>query len=88
MNVGPGALRLGCFGGLCAYAPTALVGYTGIRDSVPAGSGLLSFHDMREAVAAIEPMNSDCCHRRAARALAVEWFAADTVLPAYSGFRA
>lgn len=62
----------------------ALVGDTGIRDSVPTGSGLLTFNDVREAVAGIEAINSDYDgHRRAARGLAEEWFASDKVLPTF-----
>jgi hypothetical protein len=61
-----------------------LVGDTGIADCLPTGSGLLTFRDPAEALAGIDAINSDYVgHRRAARALAEEWFAADKVLPAF-----
>jgi hypothetical protein len=54
---------------------------TGFSKYVPAGSGLLAFETMDEAVAALDEVNRDYAHHcRAARRIAQEYFAADRVL--------
>jgi len=61
-----------------------LVGDTGIGECLTTGRGLLTFSDPAQALAGIDEINSDYSgHRRAARALAEESFAADKVLPAF-----
>lgn len=62
----------------------ALVGDTGIGELIPTGEGFLTFRSPVEAVTGIQAINADYDrHRRAARALAEEWFAADKVLPQF-----
>jgi hypothetical protein len=54
---------------------------TGFSAVLPTGEGLLAFSDADEAVAAIEEVESDYeRHSRAARAIAEEYFRAETVL--------
>ena len=58
-----------------------LVQDTGIDDWLPAGKGLISFNDLSEALEGIEKINNDYeRHRLAARNIAEEYFAADSVL--------
>lgn len=58
-----------------------LVQDTGLTSWLPVGQGLLTFTDVREALAGIEDINADySLHRRAARRLAEEYFAAPAVL--------
>lgn len=53
---------------------------TAFGNVIPTGEGLFAFTTMDEALAAIEAINSDYArHCRAARDLAVEYFAAETV---------
>lgn len=55
---------------------------TGFSRFLPSGSGLFAFSNPTEVLAAIDEMNSDYpYHCRAARKLAEEHFASDTVLP-------
>ncbi|HEY5346267.1 MAG TPA: glycosyltransferase family 1 protein [Verrucomicrobiae bacterium] len=57
---------------------------TGLADWLPIGEGLLTFHDLESARAAVEKINSDYeRHRRAARALAEKHFATSRVLPEF-----
>ena len=59
-----------------------LVEDTGLTDWLPVGSGVITFRDPAEAVRGVEAINADYeRHRRAARELAEEIFAADRVLP-------
>jgi hypothetical protein len=59
-----------------------LVQDTGLGDWLPTGEGLLTFRDVPEALSGIKTINADYeQHRRAARLLAEEYFAADRVLP-------
>jgi hypothetical protein len=54
---------------------------TGFGRSVPTGVGLLAFHTVEEAAAALAQINGDYArHCRAARAIAEEYFAAERVL--------
>src|SRR5207244_9055314 len=54
---------------------------TGFSNALPTGEGLFGFTDEDAAVAAIEAINADYSrHRRAARDLAREHFAADVIL--------
>jgi len=54
---------------------------TGFGDAVPTGEGLFSFNTTEEAVAAFDAIRSDYArHSRAARAIAEEYFRAETVL--------
>ena len=54
---------------------------TGFGDSIPAGEGLFAFSTLDEAAAAIEATNADYeRHRRAAHALARDYFSHDVVL--------
>lgn len=56
---------------------------TGLADWLPVGEGLLTFNDPEGALRCVETVNADYArHRRAARRLAEEHFAADKVLPA------
>jgi hypothetical protein len=56
---------------------------TGLADWLPVGEGLLTFRDPDGALRAVEAVNANYQrHRRAARRLAEEHFATDTVLPA------
>jgi hypothetical protein len=58
-----------------------LVEDTGLGDWLPTGEGIVLFKDVSEALDGIESINSDYeRHRRAARRLAEEQFAADRVL--------
>lgn len=60
----------------------ALVQDTGLSDWLPAGEGLLTFRDVSEALHGIETVNADYeRHRRAARQMAEQYFAAERVLP-------
>lgn len=55
---------------------------TGFSKFFPTGEGLFEFHTVEGALAAIETMNRDYPrHRRAARALAEDYFDSDKVLP-------
>jgi hypothetical protein len=59
-----------------------LVQDTGLRDWLPTGEGVVTFRDLGEAIAGVEAINSDYeRHRRAARRLAEEYFAAERVFP-------
>lgn len=61
-----------------------MVENTGLDDGLPVGEGLLTFHDLESARAAVEKINSDYeRHRRAARMLAEKHFATDRVLPEF-----
>jgi len=54
---------------------------TGFGTTLPTGEGLFSFRTMDQIVAAFEAIESNYCrHSRAARALAQEYFRAETVL--------
>jgi hypothetical protein len=54
---------------------------TGFSKFVPTGAGLFAFNSMEEIVAAFDAINSDYQkHSRAARAIAEEYFRAETVL--------
>jgi len=54
---------------------------TGFANSLPTGEGLFAFNTMEEIVAAFDAINSDYeRHSRAARAIAEEYFKAETVL--------
>ncbi|MBZ5609850.1 MAG: hypothetical protein LAP38_16435 [Acidobacteriia bacterium] len=54
---------------------------TGFGDVLPTGEGLFAFKTTEEAAAALEAINSDYPHHsRAARAIAEEYFRAETVL--------
>jgi hypothetical protein len=60
----------------------ALVQDTGLSDWLPTGEGILTFHDVPEALAAIDIINRDYeRHRQAARRLAEQYFATENVLP-------
>lgn len=55
---------------------------TGLADWLPAGAGLVTFHDLSSAQAAVETINHDYANqRRAARALAEKHFSTERVLP-------
>ena len=61
-----------------------LIEDVGLKDWLPVGQGLVTFEDLSGAVAGIEKINADYeAHRRAARQLAEEHFAAEKVLPAF-----
>ena len=61
-----------------------LIEDTGLADWLPIGEGLLTFHDMGGAVAGIDRINGDYeRHRRAARALAEEYFGSTKVLTSF-----
>jgi hypothetical protein len=54
---------------------------TGFGSVLPTGEGLFAFHSMDDILAAFESVNSDYPrHSRAARAIAEEYFRAETVL--------
>jgi len=54
---------------------------TGFDNILPTGEGLFAFTTMAEAVAAFDAIDTDYArHRRAARAIAAEYFRAETVL--------
>jgi len=54
---------------------------TGFGTVLPTGAGLFAFNTMEEVLAAFEAINSDYeRHSRAARAIAEEYFRAETVL--------
>jgi hypothetical protein len=58
-----------------------LVQDTGLGDWLPLGEGLLVFTELKDALHGIDVINADYeAHRRAARALAESYFAADRVL--------
>jgi hypothetical protein len=55
--------------------------FTGFEKFVPAGEGLLGFHDADGAVEAIRSINQDYSrHARAAREIAAEYFDAKKLL--------
>jgi len=59
-----------------------LVQDTGLGDWLPTGEGVVIFEDVPGAVRGVEAINADYDrHRRAARRLAEQYFAADRVLP-------
>jgi len=61
-----------------------LIEDTGLSDWLPAGEGLVTFHEPESAVAGMERINADYHrHRLAARRLAEQYFATDRVLPAF-----
>lgn len=61
-----------------------LIEDTGLSDWLPVGAGLVTFTDMPTAVAGMETINADYeGHRRAARQLAENYFAAERVLPRF-----
>ena len=54
---------------------------TGFTKLIPTGRGLFAFGSLEEATAAVQEINRDYLdHCRAARAVAAEYFAAETVL--------
>jgi hypothetical protein len=54
---------------------------TGFANCLPIGEGLFAFNKIEEIIAAFEAINSDYeKHGRAARAIAEEYFKAETVL--------
>lgn len=60
-----------------------LIEDTGLGDWLPTGDGLLTFRDVAGAITGVERINAAYeHHRRAARQLAEEHFAAERVLPA------
>jgi hypothetical protein len=60
-----------------------LIEDTGLSDWLPARGGVVTFHDLSEAVAGVNQLNADYeRHRRAARQLAEDIFATGRVLPA------
>ena len=66
-----------------ASARPVLIEDTGLNECLPVGEGLVTFTDLPAAVAALEEINGDYeRHRRAARRLAENYFAAEKVLPA------
>jgi hypothetical protein len=59
-----------------------LVQDTGLDDWLPTGKGVVTFDDVPGAVRGVEAINADYeGHRRAARRIAEEYFAAERVLP-------
>jgi hypothetical protein len=59
-----------------------LIEDTGLQDWLPTGDGLIAFSNLAEALAGVEKINADYeRHRRAARALAEKFFAAELILP-------
>jgi hypothetical protein len=80
------AMRAGWFSdrSVCYLASgrPVLVQDTGLGDWLPTGEGLLTFSDISGALRGIEEINNDYeAHRRAARLLAEQYFAAELVLP-------
>lgn len=70
--------RTACY---LASGKPALVQSTGFEDSIPTGAGLLTFHDLGEAIAGIHEINRHYLdHCRAARQLAERLFDSDRVL--------
>jgi len=70
--------RTACY---LASGKPALVQSTGFEDSIPTGSGLLTFRDLPEAIAGIREINRNYVdHCRAARQLAESRFDSDRVL--------
>lgn len=64
-----------------ASGKPALVQDTGLSQNYPVGHGLVTFRTLAEAIAGVERIASDVvAHRRAARALATEYFDSDKVL--------
>ena len=58
-----------------------LVQDTGLSDWLPLGRGVLAFSDLDQAVAGVRAIDADYHgHRRAARQLAEDLFAADKVV--------
>jgi len=71
--------RSACF---LASGRPVLMEDTGLADWLPVGEGLLTFHNLDEALAGIEAINADYArHQKAARRLAERHFATDVVLP-------
>ncbi len=63
-----------------------LMADTGLTDWLTTGEGLLVFRDLNDAIRGVEIINADYDrHRRAARQLAEEVFAAEKVLPRFLG---
>ena len=61
-----------------------LIEETGLSDWLPTGAGLITFTDPQEARAGVANINADYeHHRRAARKLAENYFAAEKVLPEF-----
>jgi hypothetical protein len=61
-----------------------LIEETGLSDWLPTGAGLITFTDPQEALAGVDKINADYeHHRRAARKLAENYFAAEKVLPEF-----
>jgi hypothetical protein len=61
-----------------------LVQNTGIAEWLPVGKGVLTFNDKAEALREVEEINDSYEeHRRAARSLAEQFFAAERVLPPF-----
>jgi len=59
---------------------------TGFSNSLPTGKGLFGFSTVEEVVAAVEAVNADySAHRRAAAALARDYFSYEVVLKAMLG---
>ena len=56
---------------------------TGFESRIPTGKGLLTFRDLKEAIAGIREINANYLeHCRAARQIAEEYFNSDVVLGA------
>ena len=71
----------GCHCYLAAGRP-ALVQDTGWSEHVPTGTGLLSFSTIEEALEGLARLDADYpTHARRSSQIALEWFAASTVLP-------
>ncbi len=59
-----------------------LVEDTGLEDWLPVGEGIVTFHDVADALSGIEAINVDYeGQRRAARLIAEEYFSTERVLP-------
>jgi hypothetical protein len=80
MRTGWFSCRTACY---LASARPAVVQETGWSRFIPAGSGVLAFSTMEEAVAGVEAVTAEPeKHRRAAYDIAREYLAPDRVLPA------
>lgn len=82
------AMRSGWFSdrSLCYLASgrPLLIQDTGLDDWLPIGKGIVTFHDVKSAIAGIEQINLDYeGHRKAARQAVEEHFNAKRVLPAF-----